>query len=243
MKERPKDLAFYEWRFGAWRTSATRDMLDATGRGIYRELLDQCYAQGEFPSDPTYICRVCACTMDQYETAWKVISKHFVKGKNGALHSKKADLVRRQYAAYVDGQRKRRLGGSEKSNDSNQVRKQAPTSDISRNDLTRTRTLQGQEQGHNSNAAVPVAAAAAETGWKLFANEVRERFPDTSASLINKIAEEAIRVFPELTDENLVSAVLAATKPKQHSAALYLNTIPEVIRTWAASTSQRDSAA
>lgn len=80
-------------------------------------------------------------------------------------------------------------------------------------------------------AALP-ADAAAETGWPLFAAEVRERFPTAGDSLINKIAESAIAEFPPVTDENLVCAVRAATVAKQQSAALYLTTIPEVIRSW-----------
>lgn len=94
----------------------------------------------------------------------------------------------------------------------------------------------------SSSSTSVAAAAAAEFGWPLFAAAVRDRFPETPQGLIDQIAEEAIRVYPALTDDNLVSAVLAATKPKQYSAALYKNTIPEVIRTWA-STSPRDSAA
>lgn len=170
MKERPKDLTFYEWRFPMWRTSATRDMLDASGRGIYRELLDQCYAQGEFPDDAEYICRVCACSRDEFERAWKVIEKHFPKRKNGARSNRKADLSRREYATYIQSQRDKRKKGIEKSNGIKVVDNSGSTNDDSRNDLTRTRTRtrtqqeQGHQQGNESAVATeaqPAQAAAA----------------------------------------------------------------------------------
>lgn len=167
-KERQKDLSFYEWRFNAWRTSATRDMLDATGRGIYRELLDQCYAQGEFPSDPLYICRVCACSMEQFEAAWKVISKHFLKGRGGTLRNKFADLERRKYADYVEGQRQKRKDAIDKANGNKEIPKVAPTKPDSRINQTRTRTLQGQEQGHDTTkqeASLSVEMTASEPGF------------------------------------------------------------------------------
>jgi hypothetical protein len=76
-KDRVAELHFFEWRITAWVTSETRDRLDAAGRGIYRELLDHCYAQGHFPDDPEWICRRCACTPEQLEKTWPKIEKHF----------------------------------------------------------------------------------------------------------------------------------------------------------------------
>lgn len=147
-----------------WRTSATRDMLDASGRGIYRELLDQCYAQGEFPDDADYICRVCACSRDEFERAWKVIEKHFPKRKNGARSNRKADLSRREYAAYIQTQRDKRRKGIDKSKQINEISNSGSTSDDLRNDQTRTRTrtrtLQGQ--GHQQGTAVATEAQPAE---------------------------------------------------------------------------------
>ncbi len=76
-KDRTIEIQYYDWRLVAWLTSETRDRLDATGRGIYRELLDQCYAQGGFPYDTEWICRKCACTPEELATVWPIIERHF----------------------------------------------------------------------------------------------------------------------------------------------------------------------
>jgi len=96
----------------------------------------------------------------------------------------------------------------------------------------------------SSSASASLAAAAegnsgnqnpaAETGWPKFSAFVRDLFPDAGEPLLKSIVEDAIREHPPITDDELVSAARAATKPKQFSAALYKTTIPEVIRSWKA---------
>ncbi len=71
------EVYYYDWKASLWSASETRDRLDATGRGIYRELLDQCYLQGSFPGDPEWICRKCACTMSQYLKYWPKMEHQF----------------------------------------------------------------------------------------------------------------------------------------------------------------------
>jgi hypothetical protein len=105
-KDRIAELHYFEWRLTAWALSETRDRLNAAGRGIYRELLDQCYGQGRFPDDPEWICRRCACSLEEYQTAWNFIKKHFPVSKTaGYRHHIPADIVRREYFSYVMGQR------------------------------------------------------------------------------------------------------------------------------------------
>lgn len=91
----------------AWATSETRDRLDAAGRGIYRELLDQCYAQGKIPDDQEWACRRCACTLEQYEKAWIVIARHFPK-IDGSEYRRNlfADMMRDEFFSYIQRQRK-----------------------------------------------------------------------------------------------------------------------------------------
>ena len=97
-RDRIAEIHFYEWRIGAWATSETRDRLDSAGRGIYRELLDQCYGQGKIPDDTEWICRRCACTFEQYEKAWKVIGRHFpVINGTEYRYNVLADMMRSEY--------------------------------------------------------------------------------------------------------------------------------------------------
>ena len=128
-KDRIAELHFFEWRLTAWALSETRDRLNAAGRGIYRELLDQCYGQGRFPDDPEWICRRCACTLLEYETAWHFIKKHFPVSKTaGYRHHVPADIVRREYFSYVMGQRKNRKQAIVKAKELREIEKLALSS-------------------------------------------------------------------------------------------------------------------
>jgi hypothetical protein len=121
-RDRVAEIHFYEWRIGAWATSETRDRLDAAGRGIYRELLDQCYGQGKIPDDPEWICRRCACTQEQYEKAWRVISRHFPKITDTEYrYNVLADLVRKEYFQYVGTQRANRKSRIDKPKQNNDL--------------------------------------------------------------------------------------------------------------------------
>ena len=123
-RDRVAEIHFYEWRVGAWLSSEAHDRLDATGRGIYRELLDHCYTQGKVPDDPEWMCRRCACTREQLEVTWKIIGKHFPKiSGTEYLSNVQADIFRKEYFSYVARQRANRAGyrdrNSNKSSDIN----------------------------------------------------------------------------------------------------------------------------
>jgi hypothetical protein len=77
VKERRPEIHFYEWSVTRWACSNTRDVLDATGRGIYRELLDRCYIQGPIPSDTKSLSSIARCTTSQLDLVWPLIKHHF----------------------------------------------------------------------------------------------------------------------------------------------------------------------
>src|SRR5579875_616570 len=90
--------------------SKTRLMLDSSGRGIYRDLLDMCYGQGSIPKDPALQAAHCGCTVAEIERVWPLISRHFVQDKNDpeSLRNKVADTFRKSFFSYCNQQRKNR---------------------------------------------------------------------------------------------------------------------------------------
>jgi len=50
-RTRVSEIHFYEWSISRWVTSTAHDELDALGRGVYREMIDACYAQGSVTAD------------------------------------------------------------------------------------------------------------------------------------------------------------------------------------------------
>ena len=70
--------------------------------------------------------------------------------------------------------------------------------------------------------------------WDEFERQVRSEFPATGSHVIRLIVEECVRVYPDLTEEELLAARKAAREaaPKQFNAVLYRSTIPQVIQSW-----------
>lgn len=106
-KKRTPDVHFYEWSVFRWVTSRAHDELDATGRGIYREMLDTCYAQGSVSSDPEILCRKCVCGREELEVRWAKIRCHFYQDKHDSsrLKNKLADAYRKNYFVFLQKQR------------------------------------------------------------------------------------------------------------------------------------------
>ncbi len=77
-----------------------------------------------------------------------------------------------------------------------------------------------------------VLAAAA--SFPLSAAAVRTNFATADDDMIGRIVLAAQSVVPQIEDHELVAVIQKATKRNQESAALYLHTVPEVVRTWQA---------
>lgn len=98
-RERVPEIHYYEWSVIRWTSSPTREMLNAAGRGIYRELMDRCYTQGSIPASHELLARICASTSEEFEAAWDVIQGHFPQDKkNPDLRvNKHATLYRKSF--------------------------------------------------------------------------------------------------------------------------------------------------
>ena len=109
-RHRDPVLRHYEWDLTLWSTSQTRAALDATGRGIYRELIDLCYAQGGFSVKPLEpLCHTLACTQEQFKAIWGMVRGHFRRSGKGFHYSlPRALKTRDDYKTFCERQRSRR---------------------------------------------------------------------------------------------------------------------------------------
>ena len=174
MRSPKHEVQYYDWRLTVWTSSETRDRLDATGRGIYRELLDHCYAQGSFPDDEEWVCRKCACTSREYAKWWPVIQRHFAKSRReGHRHNGIADIWRSQYFSYLDRQRSNRKMGVGKSSNGNNIRDggrtvvNPRTDDGSTKERKKERKKEREESSSNTenNIVRSALSADAQSAW------------------------------------------------------------------------------
>jgi len=117
-QDRIPEVYFYEWSVNRWRTSETRAILSLAGRGLYRELLDLCYAQGSISSDFQILAAQVGCAPTEIEQIWPKIKRHFYADKHDPqrLRNHASDMYRKQFFEYISVQKdKGRVGGLQKS--------------------------------------------------------------------------------------------------------------------------------
>jgi hypothetical protein len=246
-QDRIPEVYFYEWSISRWRTSETRARLTMAGRGIYRELLDLCYAQGSIPKDFQTLASLVGCAPIEIEQVWANISRHFIDDKldKNRLRNKTADVIRKNFFKYVSSQRvKGKKGGIAKSSSTNDISNSGlavasaehkPRVDEGREDKSRLQQI-------NTASRNPSQQPQRFGEWPLTGKAICSYFPDTGYKFVLDVAQAAmVAVFEvevpkiKLTDEILAKAVNQSYKAgHQNGAGLFLTTVPDCIRSWAA---------
>lgn len=86
-------LPYYKWFWQDWRSNRTIQRMGYVERGLYRELLDECWAEGCIPDDVSAMAEICGCPEQVMADAWQVLSKCFVL-LDGKWHNEKLDSLR-----------------------------------------------------------------------------------------------------------------------------------------------------
>ena len=102
MPERPKrekdePLAYYRWYWRDWRASRKVQRMTISERGVYRELLDECWQRGAIPDDMEKLAEICGCSLPEIAAAWPTVRKCFepIEGLDGMfLTSQRLELER-----------------------------------------------------------------------------------------------------------------------------------------------------
>ncbi len=77
MTERLPPLDYYRWRWQKWRANRKVQRMTYIERGLYRELLDECWVEGFIPDDIEKMADICGCPVDVMASAWQTLSKCF----------------------------------------------------------------------------------------------------------------------------------------------------------------------
>ena len=68
--------------------------MDYVTRGLYRELLDECWAEGFIPDNLDQLAEICDCPKDVLTKSWQMLSKCFEQSEPGILVNKRMDAER-----------------------------------------------------------------------------------------------------------------------------------------------------
>ena len=86
-------LKYYPWHWRDFRASRKVQRMNYIERGLYRELLDECWAVGFIPNDLDELADICGCPKQVLADAWQVLSKCFIE-RDGVLINDKLDSLR-----------------------------------------------------------------------------------------------------------------------------------------------------
>jgi len=78
MLEKLPPLSYYKWHWQSWRANRKVQRMTYIERGLYRELLDECWSEGFIPNNIESMAEICGCPVDVMESAWQVLSTCFV---------------------------------------------------------------------------------------------------------------------------------------------------------------------
>ena len=110
-----RSLPYYKWYSLDYRANRTVQRMDYITRGLYRELLDECWLEGFIPDDIDELADICGCPIEVMANAWQVLSKCFAKSSNGfvslKLEEQRSETDKTRIARRTAG----RLGGLSKS--------------------------------------------------------------------------------------------------------------------------------
>ncbi|CAB4121476.1 Protein of unknown function DUF1376 [uncultured Caudovirales phage] len=73
-----RTLPYYKWFWQDWRANRKIQRMSYIERGLYRELLDECWVEGSIPNDVAELADICNCPVDVMADAWQVLSSCFV---------------------------------------------------------------------------------------------------------------------------------------------------------------------
>ncbi len=172
-------LAWYPWYWQDWRSNRKVQRMTVTERGIYRELLDECWCEGSLPPEPSALAEIARCTLPEMEAAWPALASCFVPRPDGRLvNTKIATVLMAQREAYerrTNAGRKAGLASAE----SRRTNRQPSSTTVNHKSRVETTLTTGQ-------AALPSGASVPVSGKRIAAPPF-ESAPDPMADVTDAV--------------------------------------------------------
>ena len=89
-----RTLPYYKWFWQDWRANRKIQRMSYIERGLYRELLDECWVEGSIPNDIKELADICGCPVQIMTDAWQVLSSCFELLEDGKLINQKLHSLR-----------------------------------------------------------------------------------------------------------------------------------------------------
>jgi uncharacterized protein YdaU (DUF1376 family) len=77
-KKGVKPLPYYRWYVGDYLASARVQKLTYIEKGLYRQLLDECWRKGYIPDDCVRLAEICGCPVGVMVKSWRALRKMWI---------------------------------------------------------------------------------------------------------------------------------------------------------------------
>jgi uncharacterized protein YdaU (DUF1376 family) len=118
-----RTLPYYKWFWQDWRANRKIQRMSYIERGIYRELLDECWVEGYIPNDIKELADICGCPEDVMADAWQVLNSCFVLTQENTLINEKLHSLRTE----KDVERLKKAENGKKGGLAKAIGKQVPS--------------------------------------------------------------------------------------------------------------------
>lgn len=118
-----RTLPYYKWFWQDWRANRKIQRMTYIQRGLYRELLDECWVEGSIPNDIKELADICGCPNDVMADAWQVLSSCFELLDDGRLINEKLHSLRTE----KDVERLKKAENGKKGGLAKAIGKQVPS--------------------------------------------------------------------------------------------------------------------
>lgn len=232
----------YPWYMEDWRGSQARLMLNLEERALYRELLDFCYIERSLPTDERMLARIANCSDDEFKRTWPSVQKLFNE-RNGRYYNQKVNQVLERLDGYHEQKRKAgRASGERRRNGKGTGVPPALVSVLPKKATENEPTLTSLTSSTSLTSPPSSTTARPHGEFPETAAAVRAGYPETNDAFIMKLtiavgqmaAGQNGKLKGDPTDALIADAVrhCARASPKQNSAGLYLQTVPQCVCTW-----------
>lgn len=112
MSAREEALPYYKWLWRDFRSNRKVQRMGWIARGLYRELIDEAWAEGSIPNDMSELADICGCPIEVMDEAWPRIVVCWRLDESGRWVSDKLESLRTEVdTVRVTKARAGRIGG------------------------------------------------------------------------------------------------------------------------------------
>lgn len=153
-------LPYYRFYVLDFRASRNVSRLSYVERGLYRDLIDECWIEGGIPDDIPRLADICGCPVKVMRGAWANLAKFFepIEGHAGQLSSARLECERTEQ----DSRRTQASLAGKRSAEARATPRERPSTTVERESTSSSSSSSSSIAKQSSSSNGPLVTQAAE---------------------------------------------------------------------------------